>query len=423
MKKRPFYLAVVALFRVMDPLWVCAETPPTWSDEFDGSGPPNPATWTFEQGFVRNEELQWYTNNATQVGGVLVIEARREQVLNPNFTTPADADWRKNREYADYTSASIASAGKYSFQYGRMHVRAKIPCFTGSWPAIWTLGNAGEWPSNGECDILEYYLVGGVPSILANLARGTTTRWSATWDSVSKPVSQLTAVNASWKTAYHIWTMQWDQDNVRLYVDNILMNTIPQSWIVNSVTTWGPQYPFKQPQYILLNLAIGGAGGDPSGTTFPLHYEVDYVRVWEGATNNVAPTDISLTTNNVAENLPFGTVVGNLSATDADPGEVISYSLVTGTGSTNNSQFQIAFLSGETKTSVLKTAAVLSYADGAARSIRVRATDIEGATYDKILTINVLGGESVETSTENMSIPEGGTNTLSATEDKAKKEG
>jgi beta-glucanase (GH16 family) len=360
--------------------------PPTWSDEFDDSGPPNPSFWTFEQGFVRNEELQWYqSDNAWQENGNLIIEARREQVLNPNYN-PVSSDWRENRQYADYTSASIKSSGKVSFQYGRMQVRAKIPCYTGSWPAIWTLGNTGEWPSNGECDIMEYYQV---DSILANCARGTTTRWTAAWDSVKKPVSNFSAASPNWRDESHVWTMQWDQDNVRLYVDNHLMNTTPQSWLVNPVTTWGPAEPFKQPHYILLNLAIGSNGGNPANTAFPLRYLVDYVRVWEGLTTNNAPTDIALSSNSINAGLPAGTVVGTLSAADTDAAEVHAFSLVSGTGSTHNSSFEIVSVSGETQTAALKSKQVLSASDGATRSIRVRVTDIEGATYDEVMAVNV----------------------------------
>jgi uncharacterized repeat protein (TIGR02543 family) len=345
--------------------------PPTWSDEFEFTGAPDPSIWTLETGYKRNNELQYYTTNAWREGGVLVIEGRREPMGG-----------------YQYTSASIVSDNKFYWQYGRAQIRAKVSNLPGLWPAIWGCGQTGEWPSNGEVDIMENY--GG--KILANCAKGTTTRWTAAWDSANRTVNpSLTDVDPNWTNSFHIWTMQWDQQNVRLYVDNVLLNTTAQSWLVNPVTTWGPSEPFKQPFTIWLNLAIGGnAGGDPSGTPFPQRYYVDYWRIWEGATNNVAPTDIALSSYAVDEGLPSGTVVGYLSATDADPAEVIRYSLVTGTGSTHNSQFSIPeFLSDNTKQCVLKTAAVLSYGAGATRSIRVRATDIEGATYDKVLTINV----------------------------------
>src|SRR5512145_2552055 len=57
-----------------------------WSDEFNKDGPPNPENWIYEQGFVRNEELQWYQpDNARCEGGLLVIEGRRERVPNPRY--------------------------------------------------------------------------------------------------------------------------------------------------------------------------------------------------------------------------------------------------------------------------------------------------------------------------------------------------
>lgn len=354
-------------------------TPPTWSEDFNGTGQANPMIWNYEVGYQRNNELQYYVpgaSNGWMEGGNFIIEGRRESIYAGH----------------DYTSASIITTNKFYWKYGRTQIRAKIPCLPGMWPAIWGTGEVGQWPHNGEVDILEYY----GNKILANCAVGTTTAWSAKWDPYTDDrfISSLTSVDPNWKTQWHIWTMQWDEDNVRIYVDNILMGTVPQTWLVNTAgynTSWGPQYPFKQGMSCWLNLAMGGAGGDPSGTAFPQRYLIDYWKIWEGATGNVAPTDIALSGSGVTEGQAIGTVVGNLSATDADSAEVLRYTLVTGTGDTHNSQFRIPeFVSDNTTQGVIKTGAVLNYMDGATRSIRVRVTDIEGATYDKILTINVI---------------------------------
>lgn len=366
---------------------------PTWSDEFDGTGAPDPSKWWLEEGYKRNNEDQYYmtSGNAWQTNGALVIEARREPMGG-----------------YEYTSASLRSQGLYSWQYGRAQIRAKLPCLAGMWPAIWMVGDVGEWPSNGECDIMEWYS----NKTLSNCARGTTTRWTAAWDSANMTMTTAEAVDPGWRTNWHVWTIQWDQENVRLYCDNKLMNTTTQSWLTNPTTDWGPLKPFMQPHSLWLNLAIGGnAGGDPSGTSFPQHYYVDYWRVWEGATNNVAPTDISISSNTVSEGLAAGSVVGYLSAMDPDPAEVIRYSLVAGTGDDDNSLFSIPeFVSDNTTTGLLKTAAILDYDEGASRSIRVRATDIEGATYEKILTIHVSGDPRIDVTTHALSIAEGSTN-------------
>ncbi|MDR1896377.1 MAG: family 43 glycosylhydrolase, partial [Prevotellaceae bacterium] len=143
-----------------------------WADEFNYEGKPDPAVWSYENGFVRNMEFQWYLQeNANCSNGVLVIKAKKEQIPNPNHV-PGCNDWLKDRMFAEYTSASIKTVGKKEFLYGRFEVRAKIPTASGAWPAIWTLGKSMPWPSCGEIDVMEYYRIKDVPHILANTAWG-----------------------------------------------------------------------------------------------------------------------------------------------------------------------------------------------------------------------------------------------------------
>jgi beta-glucanase (GH16 family) len=243
-----------------------------WSDEFEVDGAPNPKNWNFEIGFVRNEELQWYqAKNASVSGGLLVIEARRERVTNPNYSATG-ADWKTQRQYAEYTSSSMTTSGLHAFTYGRFEMRARINTDKGMWPAFWTVGSTGEWPSGGEIDIMEFYN----GNILANVAWGTTTRWVAKWDSSAKAVTSFG--DAQWSSKFHVWRMDWDDQNIVLTVDDYQMNTIPLATAVNPDGT----APFKKDQYIIINLAIGGVnGGDPSTTTFPARYEIDYVRVFQ----------------------------------------------------------------------------------------------------------------------------------------------
>ena len=121
-----------------------------WHDEFNGTGAPDPSVWGLEEGFQRNNELQWYQKegNAEMDGnGNMVFIAKRERVKNPNYVA-GSGDWKKNREYAEYTSASMNTSGKFVFKYGRLLCRAKIPTDLGAWPAIWTCGNWWEWPLN-----------------------------------------------------------------------------------------------------------------------------------------------------------------------------------------------------------------------------------------------------------------------------------
>lgn len=241
-----------------------------WHDEFDIDGAPSAANYNFERGFQRNEEAQWYqADNASIAGGLLVIEARKETVQNPNYT--GSGDWKTTRKTAEYTSSSVTTSGKQSFQYGHFEMRARIPTDSGMWPAWWTLGVKGQWPSNGEIDIMEYYK----GNVLANVACGTATAYQAKWDSTATP---LTSLGASWAAQFHVWTMDWDEQSIALSVDGKVLNTSTLSSMLNADGT----SPFKQKAYLLVNLAIGGMnGGDPSKTTFPKRYEIDYLRVFQ----------------------------------------------------------------------------------------------------------------------------------------------
>jgi len=241
-----------------------------WHDEFEVDGPPNPADYNFEKGFQRNEEAQWYQSaNATIQGGLLVIEARKETVQNPNYT--GSGDWKTTRKTAAYTSSSLTTSGHHSFQYGHFEMRARIPTDSGMWPAWWTLGISGQWPSNGEIDIMEFYQ----SKLLANVACGTATAYQAKWDSSSKPLSSL---GANWASQFHVWTMDWNDQNIVLAVDAQQLNTTSLTSMLNA----DGKSPFEQKAYMIVNLAIGGQnGGDPAQTTFPKRFEIDYLRVFQ----------------------------------------------------------------------------------------------------------------------------------------------
>lgn len=247
-----------------------------WSDEFNTGTVPDPANWRFERGFVRNHELQWYQpDNARCDHGILIIEARKEHKPNPNYTT-GSTDWRKKDSIIQYTSSSINTSGKKSWLYGRFELRARIDTSMGLWPAWWTLGTERPWPSNGEIDIMEYYR----KDLLANIAVGTTAPNKAHWFSTKKPISSF-ADHAGWASKFHVWRMDWDENEISLWVDDILLNKQSMNDLYNRDST--RSHPFRHPHYMLLNLAIGGDnGGDPntSPSLFPKRFEVDYVRVY-----------------------------------------------------------------------------------------------------------------------------------------------
>lgn len=259
-----------------------------WSDEFNEDGKPNSEYWSFEKGFVRNNELQWYQEeNAYCKDGKLIIEGRREKRPNPLYEK-GSTDWRKSRPFIKYTSSSLKTAGKKEFLYGRFEIRARIPLESGSWPAIWTLGTTMEWPSCGEIDIMEYYRINNDPHLLANVAWGTDKRYKAEWRTQAIPFRHFLEKNSNWGKEFHVWRMDWEENSIKLYLDDELLNEVSLKETVNGA--WGNYtHPFKQPHYLLLNLALGANGGEPDVLAFPMKYEIDYVRVYQKKEQVIRP--------------------------------------------------------------------------------------------------------------------------------------
>ena len=281
----PLKLNVPGIFVFLSMLFsvqLCWAAPPAtgdwqlvWGDEFDsGSTPilPNSSNWGYEIGYVRNQEWQYYTNNIQNAycqDGFLHIEAHE----HPPGTYPTGSYTGQD---GSISSASLRSRNKVEHMYGWLEIRARIDTQWGSWPAFWSLGISGEWPDNGECDIMEYYK----NKLLFNVAWWKTgdARWNARWDSVTVNLSSLPP---GWVDEFHVWSMEWDPFQVRLYMDDVLYNTWDSSQDDNGdgdTSTEG----FQQPHYIIINQAIGGtAGGDASGVVYPTNYEVDWVRWYQ----------------------------------------------------------------------------------------------------------------------------------------------
>ena len=256
-----------------------------WDDEFnqpDGSS-PDPTKWGYDtgnNGGWGNNELEYYTsrtNNARIEGGQLVIEADQESYGG-----------------SSYTSARMLTEGKWSWAYGRMEARIKIPRGQGIWPAFWMLGtniDAGvSWPTCGEIDIME------------NI--GKTSDQGTDHGTIHGPQSGGdynggTGVGGTYTLPggaaladdFHVYAVEWTPNQITWFLDtNQYFTATPAS--LPSGGTW----VFTQPQFLILNVAVGGNWpGNPDGTTvFPQQMLVDYVRVYQ----QTAPLQISTTQSN-----------------------------------------------------------------------------------------------------------------------------
>jgi len=237
-----------------------------WQDEFDGAGLDG-SRWSAQVGDGcaidlcgwGNNELQWYdADNATVAGGLLAITARDEASNGKN-----------------YTSARLRTLGKGDWTYGRIDVRARLPLGRGLWPAIWMLPTDemyGSWAASGEIDIVE--LVGQAPGRVHG-----TLHYGGTFPANTNSGDHFDLGSGTFADALHIFSIEWEEGEIRWYVDGDLYQTQTQ-WL--SIGRPFPA-PFDQRFHLILNVAVGGNWpGNPDGsTTFPQTMEVDWIRVYE----------------------------------------------------------------------------------------------------------------------------------------------
>lgn len=241
-----------------------------WAEEFDTPGLPDPQVWRHEMGLVRNKEKQLYVDaeeNCKIVDGNLVITARKERVSNPKYN-PESTDWRA-AEFADYTAASILT--KRSFHYGRIEVRAKVPAGRGTWPAIWLLGtNISEvgWPRCGELDIMEH--LGKDSKTIHSTVHYAGADGKRAMNGKTIDLKEPAAAD------FRVYSMEWDARRVVFRVDGQQVHVFELD-----TAGAGEDNPFRKPFYLLINLALGGWGGDIDDSIFPVDYLVDYVRYYQ----------------------------------------------------------------------------------------------------------------------------------------------
>lgn len=224
--------------------------------------------WNFEHGFVRNNELQYYTNKNIEIKNGITILGEKNKIKNENYEKD-NSDWKRNREFANFTSSSINTKDKFEFKYGILEVKAKIPTASGSWPAIWLMGSEEDWPYSDEVDVMEMYLHKGLPVILGNFMYYDGKK--CIWNTKIVNLDHFINKDKNWVNKFHIWKLDWKKDYMKIYLDDELINEIDISKINGN--------NFKKKHYILLNLAIGSNGGTPLDEKFPLKYEIEYVKV------------------------------------------------------------------------------------------------------------------------------------------------
>ena len=232
-----------------------------WQDEFNGSS-LNETEWNFEVNGDGggNNELQYYRRENTSLSdGFLTIEAKKETYLGKS-----------------YTSSRLTTQHKFSFQYGRVDIRAILPKGQGLWPALWMLGDnisTVGWPKCGEVDIME--MIGG------GAGRDDTTHGTLHWDNSGSYACTCgqnegyTLTDGVFADKFHVFSIEWNQTTIKWYLDDVLFNTVD--------ITGAELSEFHDTYFLIFNVAVGGnwPGSPNSSTVFPQTMVVDYVRVFQ----------------------------------------------------------------------------------------------------------------------------------------------
>jgi beta-glucanase (GH16 family) len=226
-------------------------------DEFDGERLDD-QLWNAEDlPSSRNHELQYYTPDLITVGdGHLRLSSERAA-----------------RGSQPFSSAAVDTYGKFSFTYGRVEVRARLPEMgQGIWPAVWLLGTGCNptgapcaWPTAGsnEIDIME--AVNSPTRTFTNMHHGIRVGTSLSTGSREHTGVDVTA-------DFHTFAIEWEPGGVvRWYRDDDLLTERS-----------APGF-FDQPMSLILNTAVGGdwPGPPADDTAFPQHFDVDFVRVYQ----------------------------------------------------------------------------------------------------------------------------------------------
>jgi len=251
-----------------------------WSDEFNNTtgadAQPNPAVWTYENGAggYGNNELENYCGWGAATSPC--------STANPNVYVGTDGSLHivaQQPSAGVYTSARLKTQGLFSFQYGRIEVRAQLPEAQGLWPAIWLMGNniiTDPYPANGEQDVMERVNAAGTPDWVQGSIHGTGFTTGGVGAQYDFPTGQTAA-------QWHTYGMIWGPNSIAYYVDD---PTQPYATFTkaNLASFPGAVWPFDagQSNFILLNLAVGGNSPGPpnANTPFPSQMLVDYVRVY-----------------------------------------------------------------------------------------------------------------------------------------------
>ena len=377
-----------------------------WSDEFTGTA-LDTSIWNYNTGYYLNDdpgtwgwgnnELEHYTDSTRNISvsnGKLTITA-----LNEPKTFPQDPN-----RVAPYSSGKITTKDNFTFKYGRIDFRAKLPRGNGLWPALWMLPNDdtyGTWAASGELDVMEAR--GRLPG-----ATSGAIHFGGQW-----PANTYIGGDFSFSggqtidSDYHVYSVVWEEDNIKWYVDGkCFFKATNDQWYSNGAPS-NNNAPFDQEFYIIMNLAVGGwfdGGVAPGPGDIPASMQVDYVRVYKD-TDWVDPDAVRVT----------GISLDKQTAVLSTIGETLLINKTITPGNATNKN--VTWTSSNPSAATVSGGQVTAVANGTAT---ITATTKDGGyTASCVVTVNTGGSQNVPVTGVSLNatqteITVGGTQTLNA---------
>ncbi len=231
-----------------------------WGYNLGNGGPSNPG-WG-------NNEAEYYTNspgNVQIINGDLIIEAQQQAIDGFN-----------------YSSARITTLPSLNFTYGKLDIVAKLPAGVGTWPAIWLLPvnptyelttpsgeqDPNNWLRDGEIDIME--ATGSIPGQISSSAQSYTYNPGNN----NERGAVLNVDNDT--SSFHDYELQWTPTSLTFLVDGVAYHTVTKA-ATDTYLAW----PYNQPFYLILNIAMGGTEGGTEAQQYPPYGIDNSIGPWE----------------------------------------------------------------------------------------------------------------------------------------------
>jgi beta-glucanase (GH16 family) len=245
-----------------------------WADEFDGASLDTVNNWYYDTGAVYNEEKEKYKRACVEVSnGTLKI-------------------WSRLNMYGEqYPSGRIDTHDKQIFTYGYFEAAIQGPIGSGTgankngpclWSAVWLLGNSINhgvaWPACGEMELYEQrtgpQLYGGTAGDNAFIGTCHFGTGGPIYNSKQYNYTECLC------NKFHKYGILWDSLSVKYYFDDVVYWGPPNT---PSILQGNNYTAFHAPFYWIINSAVGGnyQGQNINQSTFPLHMDIDYVRVYQ----------------------------------------------------------------------------------------------------------------------------------------------